>query len=116
MVYTSFTKLVGRAPIIVAGMTPTTANAAITIAFTQAGFHGELAAGGLPRPDIFQSTIRQISAKISTHDSQLVPPSMTTKDSSRGWNSYQHVVLELKTMGLSISVSASHEEGGCTYR
>lgn len=65
LVYTPFTKLVGRAPIIVAGMTPTTANADITIAFTKAGFHGELAAGGLPRPESFQSTIRQICAQVS---------------------------------------------------
>lgn len=65
LVYTKFAKLVGRAPIIVAGMTPTTANAEITIAFTKAGFHGELAAGGLPRPNLFQSTIRKISQEVS---------------------------------------------------
>jgi hypothetical protein len=73
LAYTQFTKLVGRAPIIVAGMTPTTANADITIAFTKAGFHGELAAGGLPRPDIFQSTVRKISESVSLLAPDLIP-------------------------------------------
>lgn len=65
LVHTKFTRLVGRAPIVVAGMTPTTANADIAVAFTRAGFHGELAAGGLPRPEIFQSTIRKICDQVS---------------------------------------------------
>ncbi len=65
LVYTSFTKLVGRAPIVVAGMTPTTANSEIVIAFTKAGYHGELAAGGLPRPEIFRSTIKRICENAS---------------------------------------------------
>jgi enoyl reductase-like protein len=65
LVYTPLTKLVGRAPIIIAGMTPTTANEQIVIAFTKAGFHGELAAGGLPRPEIFQNTIRKVCENVS---------------------------------------------------
>lgn len=46
-------------------MTPTTANAQIVTAFTNAGYHGELAGGGLPREEIVRDTIAQIVDNIA---------------------------------------------------
>ena len=43
MLNTKFSKLIGKPPIMVAGMTPTTANEELVAAFTNSGYHGELA-------------------------------------------------------------------------
>jgi fatty acid synthase subunit alpha, fungi type len=54
--------------VMVAGMTPTTANAPFVSAFTNAGFHGELAAGGLPREEIMRETISTVVQNIASGD------------------------------------------------
>ncbi|GLD97526.1 hypothetical protein PINS_up006216 [Pythium insidiosum] len=51
---------------MVAGMTPTTSLQGIDLvaAIQNAGFHGELAAGGLARPNIFEDTVNELVSKI----------------------------------------------------
>jgi fatty acid synthase subunit beta len=46
MLDTKFSRLIGKPPLMVAGMTPTTANEQIVAAFTNAGYHGEFAGYG----------------------------------------------------------------------
>ncbi|KAB2838423.1 DUF1729 domain-containing protein, partial [bacterium] len=64
MVDTRFTRLLGKPPVMVAGMTPTTANEQIVAAFTKAGFHGELAGGGQHTEAYFRDRVAKIMAEI----------------------------------------------------
>ncbi|GAB9476399.1 Fatty acid synthase subunit alpha, partial [Globisporangium polare] len=61
-----FTRVLSKPPVIVAGMTPTTSLAGVDLvaAIMNAGFHGELAAGGLSRPKIFEDTINELVSKV----------------------------------------------------
>lgn len=43
LIYTKFTELLGKPPVMVAGMTPTTVNPHLVAACLNAGYHGELA-------------------------------------------------------------------------
>jgi fatty acid synthase subunit alpha len=43
MLNTKFSRMTGKPPLMVAGMTPTTANEELVAAFTNSGYHGELA-------------------------------------------------------------------------
>eukprot|EP01114_Cavostelium_apophysatum_P006579 TRINITY_DN1795_c0_g1_i2.p1 TRINITY_DN1795_c0_g1~~TRINITY_DN1795_c0_g1_i2.p1 ORF type:complete len:3793 (+),score=1033.24 TRINITY_DN1795_c0_g1_i2:910-11379(+) len=61
---TKFSRVTGKPPLMVAGMTPTTANEQIVIAFTNAGFHGEFAGGGQANPEMFKQRITNIFNKI----------------------------------------------------
>jgi len=61
---TKFSRLIGKPPIMVAGMTPTTANEQIVIAFTNSGYHGEFAGGGQVTEDIFRERIKNIQNNI----------------------------------------------------
>jgi fatty acid synthase subunit alpha len=54
---TKFTRLVGRPPLMVAGMTPTTVNHELVAAVLNAGYHCELAGGGLPREPMFRAKV-----------------------------------------------------------
>eukprot|EP00002_Diphylleia_rotans_P033397 TRINITY_DN709_c0_g1_i3.p1 TRINITY_DN709_c0_g1~~TRINITY_DN709_c0_g1_i3.p1 ORF type:complete len:4344 (-),score=1082.54 TRINITY_DN709_c0_g1_i3:153-13184(-) len=57
---TKFTRLVGKPPIMVAGMTPTTVHPPLIAAVLNAGYHGELAGGGLPTERMFRDHVQAV--------------------------------------------------------
>ncbi|NLU83968.1 DUF1729 domain-containing protein [Rhodococcus sp. HNM0569] len=61
-VETAFTRLTGRSPILLAGMTPTTVDAKIVAAAANAGHWAELAGGGQVTEDIFAARIEELGA------------------------------------------------------
>lgn len=61
---TKFTRLTGRSPILLAGMTPTTVDAAIVAAATNAGHWAELAGGGQVTEEIFNRRIAELTAML----------------------------------------------------
>lgn len=58
---TKFTRLTGRSPILLAGMTPTTVDAKIVAAAANAGHWAELAGGGQVTEEIFADRVEQLS-------------------------------------------------------
>jgi fatty acid synthase, bacteria type len=58
---TKFTRLTGRSPILLAGMTPTTVDAKIVAAAANAGHWAELAGGGQVTEEIFADRIKEVS-------------------------------------------------------
>jgi fatty acid synthase len=58
---TKFTRLTGRSPILLAGMTPTTVDAKIVAAAANAGHWAELAGGGQVTEPIFNDRIHELS-------------------------------------------------------
>ncbi|BBX95773.1 type I polyketide synthase [Mycobacterium lacus] len=58
---TKFTRLTGRSPILLAGMTPTTVDAKIVAAAANAGHWAELAGGGQVTEEIFHKRIEELS-------------------------------------------------------
>jgi len=58
---TKFTRLTGRSPILLAGMTPTTVDAKIVAAAANAGHWAELAGGGQVTEEIFADRIDEMS-------------------------------------------------------
>jgi fatty acid synthase len=58
---TKFTRLTGRSPILLAGMTPTTVDAKIVAAAANAGHWAELAGGGQVTEQIFSDRIDELS-------------------------------------------------------
>lgn len=58
---TKFTRLTGRSPILLAGMTPTTVDANIVAAAANAGHWAELAGGGQVTEEIFANRVEQLS-------------------------------------------------------
>ena len=63
-VETRFTKLTGRSPILLAGMTPTTVDAKIVAAAANAGFWAELAGGGQVTEEIFADRIAELGESL----------------------------------------------------
>ncbi|MBD8506046.1 DUF1729 domain-containing protein [Hoyosella sp. G463] len=61
---TRFTRLTGRSPIILAGMTPTTVDTAIVAAAANAGHWSELAGGGQVTAEILQASITELAAAL----------------------------------------------------
>ncbi|MCR5980518.1 DUF1729 domain-containing protein [Gordonia jinghuaiqii] len=61
VVETSFTRLTGRSPMLLAGMTPTTVDPAIVAAAANAGHWAELAGGGQVTEDIFAGNIATLT-------------------------------------------------------
>ena len=59
-VETKFTRLTGRSPILLAGMTPTTVDPAIVAAAANAGFWAELAGGGQVTEPIFAANAERL--------------------------------------------------------
>ncbi|MDA3656334.1 type I polyketide synthase [Mycobacterium xenopi] len=57
---TKFTRLTGRSPILLAGMTPTTVDAKIVAAAANAGHWAELAGGGQVTEEIFHNRIEEM--------------------------------------------------------
>src|SRR4051794_4070830 len=58
---TKFTRLTGRSPILLAGMTPTTVDAKIVAAAANAGHWAELAGGGQVTEEIFDARIAELT-------------------------------------------------------
>lgn len=58
---TKFTRLTGRSPILLAGMTPTTVDAKIVAAAANAGHWAELAGGGQVTEEIFTARIEELT-------------------------------------------------------
>ena len=58
---TRFTRLTGRSPILLAGMTPTTVDAKIVAAAANAGHWAELAGGGQVTEEIFANRIAELT-------------------------------------------------------
>ena len=58
---TKFTRLTGRSPILLAGMTPTTVDAKIVAAAANAGHWAELAGGGQVTEEIFDGRIAELT-------------------------------------------------------
>ena len=58
---TKFTRLTGRSPILLAGMTPTTVDPAIVAAATNGGHWAELAGGGQVTEEIFDRRIAELT-------------------------------------------------------
>ena len=58
---TKFTRLTGRSPILLAGMTPTTVDAKIVAAAANAGHWAELAGGGQVTEPIFNARIEELT-------------------------------------------------------
>lgn len=63
-VNTKFSQLLGKAPLMVPGMTPTTVNTDIIVATTNAGYHIELAGGGYFAPGMMNKAIDNIVERI----------------------------------------------------
>ncbi|HUS22744.1 MAG TPA: fatty acid synthase subunit beta domain-containing protein [Aeromicrobium sp.] len=61
-VETKFTRLTGRSPILLAGMTPTTVDPQIVAAAANAGFWAELAGGGQVTEPIFAANVERLDA------------------------------------------------------
>lgn len=57
---TAFTRLTGKSPVLLAGMTPTTVDAAIVAAAANAGFWAELAGGGQVTEEIFADRVAEL--------------------------------------------------------
>ena len=96
-----FTRLVGKPPVMMAGMTPTTSLNGLDLvaACANAGFHCELAGGGLPTPEIFRKAIMDLLDKldggvgISINMLYLNP---------RQWGFQFPLVLDLARQGIPI--------------
>jgi fatty acid synthase, bacteria type len=58
---TKFTRLTGRSPILLAGMTPTTVDAKIVAAAANAGHWAELAGGGQVTEEVFEDRIAELT-------------------------------------------------------
>ncbi|HET7073869.1 MAG TPA: fatty acid synthase subunit beta domain-containing protein [Mycobacterium sp.] len=58
---TKFTRLTGRSPILLAGMTPTTVDAKIVAAAANAGHWAELAGGGQVTEEVFAGRVEELS-------------------------------------------------------
>jgi fatty acid synthase subunit alpha, fungi type len=61
---TPFSRLLGKPPIMVAGMTPYTVKAGSVSAVLSAGYHVELAGGGHYNPAVLCSKVSEIQANI----------------------------------------------------
>lgn len=62
---TKFSRLLGRAPLMVPGMTPTTVNTDIVSATINAGYHIELAGGGYFEPKGMERALREVASRVT---------------------------------------------------
>eukprot|EP00929_Paragymnodinium_shiwhaense_P001272 TRINITY_DN10149_c0_g1_i3.p1 TRINITY_DN10149_c0_g1~~TRINITY_DN10149_c0_g1_i3.p1 ORF type:complete len:3547 (-),score=1103.08 TRINITY_DN10149_c0_g1_i3:264-10487(-) len=60
---TKYTRLVGRPPVMVPGMTPWSHGKQVA-AVSKAGYHAELAGGGIPLPHLFEKEVRELALQI----------------------------------------------------
>jgi fatty acid synthase subunit alpha len=63
---TKFTRAVGKPPLMLAGMTPTTVSTRLVAAVYNAGYHAELAGGGLPSEQLFKGAIEELLQQVNT--------------------------------------------------
>lgn len=88
---TKFTRLTGRSPILLAGMTPTTVDAKIVAAAANAGHWAELAGGGQVTEEIFGNRIEQMAgcssraAPISSTRCSSIPTCGSFRWAASGW-------------------------------
>jgi fatty acid synthase subunit alpha len=61
---TPYSRLLGKPPIMVAGMTPSTVKGGFVSAILSAGFHVELAGGGHYSPEALRAKVTEIQSKI----------------------------------------------------
>lgn len=96
---TPFSQLLGRAPIMVAGMTPCTVQAGFNAAVLNAGYHIELAGGGHYNPKALRS-------KVDTITSMVEPGQGLTLNAlyinQRQWGFQFPQWMEMKKEGLPI--------------
>ena len=64
-VETKFTRLTGRSPMMLAGMTPTTVDPEIVAAAANAGHWAEMAGGGQVTPEILESNIEKLTGLLN---------------------------------------------------
>ena len=64
IVDTRFSRLIGLPPVMVAGMTPTTSSADFVLAVMNAGYHVELAAGGLHSAEDLSEAVHKIAGSM----------------------------------------------------
>ncbi|MDA3862680.1 MAG: DUF1729 domain-containing protein [Deltaproteobacteria bacterium] len=64
-IHNRFTRYTGNNPVILAGMTPTTATADIVAAAANSNFVSELAGGGQVTAEIFQQTMDELQTKLA---------------------------------------------------
>ncbi|OQS01704.1 fatty acid synthase subunit alpha [Achlya hypogyna] len=65
--HNKYTERLGRQPIWIGGMTPTTSYNGVPLvaAALEAGYIGELACGGLPRPSIFDTKVNDLVSRLT---------------------------------------------------
>ena len=61
---TAFSRLTGRSPVLLAGMTPTTVDAGIVAAAANAGFWAELAGGGQVSEQVFADRVADLDERL----------------------------------------------------
>ncbi|GAB9466788.1 hypothetical protein Gpo141_00004153 [Globisporangium polare] len=96
-----FTRALKKPPVLVAGMNPTTSLAGVDLvaAIMNAGFYGELASGGLHRPEIFNATINELVSKVRPgHGIAINMIYINTKT----WAFQYPMVLRLRKSGIPI--------------
>uniref|UniRef100_K3WEQ6 Fatty acid synthase subunit alpha n=1 Tax=Globisporangium ultimum (strain ATCC 200006 / CBS 805.95 / DAOM BR144) TaxID=431595 RepID=K3WEQ6_GLOUD len=96
-----FTRALKKPPVIVAGMTPTTSLEGVDLvaAIMNAGFYGELAAGGLSRPNVFEDTITELVSKVQPgHGIAINMLYLNAKQ----WGFQFPMVLRLRKSGVPI--------------
>lgn len=64
-VETAFTRLTGRSPILLAGMTPTTVDPEIVAAASNAGYWAELAGGGQVTEPVFAANLKKLKSLLN---------------------------------------------------
>jgi hypothetical protein len=97
---TRFTRLLGKPHVMVAGMTPTSANATFCAAVLNAGFHVELAGGGQHSEAMMRDTVQKITDSIVPGDSFGVNLLYLNQ---RQWGFQFPLVLQLRRQGYPIS-------------
>lgn len=65
--HNGFSQFCGRSPVILPGMTPTTATAEIVVATANAGYLAELAGGGQVTEDMFRKRMDEITETLDPH-------------------------------------------------
>jgi fatty acid synthase subunit beta len=105
---TKFSRLIGKPPVLIGGMTPTTSEKGVPLvaAAANAGYHAELAAGGLSRPAMFQAAIdRLVSLQVPGAGVNLNMLYLNAKQ----WNFQFPMVCKMRAQGtpiVSVTIAA----------
>ncbi|EGZ10857.1 hypothetical protein PHYSODRAFT_337628 [Phytophthora sojae] len=100
-IYNIFTRALNKPPIMAAGMTPTTSLEGIDLvaAIQNAGSHGELVAGGLSHPNIFEDAANELVSKIKPG---LVIAINMLYLTAKQWGFQFPMVLRMRRSGVPI--------------